>query len=121
MAGERRVAAARTGKRPYWREADARVVIEAWRRSGRGLAEFARERGVGEGRLRRWVARLEGARRQPEVSFHPVRLAGASGTEPQHGEALEVVLRDGRSVRVPYGFAPEHLRRVLQVLEAAEA
>ena len=118
MADEVGVVEAQAAKRRYWREADARAVVEAWRRSGKGLSEFARERGLHARRLARWAARLEAAARSGDVAFHPVRLVGVSRAETRHGEALEVVLRDGRSVRVPYGFAPEHLRRLLQVLEA---
>jgi transposase len=110
---------ARTAKRRHWREADARAMLAAWRQSGKGLAEFARERGVHARRLARWAARLEAAPGNGAVvQFHPVRLVSASRAGAQHSETLEVVLGNGRAVRVPYGFAPEHLRRLLQVLEA---
>jgi len=50
------------------------------------------------------------------VSFHRVRVMEAQ--EPRHqGEKIEVLLPDGRAVRVPNGFAPEELQKVLQVLE----
>jgi hypothetical protein len=49
------------------------------------------------------------------VRFHPVRLVG--GKEGEHREAIEVVLVDGRRVRVPAGFAAADLERVLAVLE----
>jgi hypothetical protein len=105
-------------RRRYWREADARAVVEAWRRSGKRLAEFARERGIQARRLRRWAARLEATRQNGQVTFHPVRIIDASAGSAQRSDVLEVVLGDRRTVRVPDGFAPEHLRRVLQVLEA---
>jgi hypothetical protein len=47
-----------------------------------------------------------------------VRLVGTSGGGTQNGQVLEVMLRNGRSVRVPSGFAAEHLRQLLQVVEA---
>lgn len=105
----------RPAKRQYWREAEARVVVEAWRQSGKSAEAFAREHGVHAERLRRWAARLEAAG-SPVLTFYPVRLR-AEGERAEPLE-LEVVLRDGRAVRVPYGFAPDHLQRLLQVLEA---
>jgi hypothetical protein len=49
--------------------------------------------------------------------FHPVRVIDAvsAGSNKQ---PIEVVLVDGRRVRVPAGFAAEDLARVLAVLEA---
>ena len=46
--------------------------------------------------------------------FHPSPAAGSPGLR---GEPIEVVLSDGRRVRVPEGFGVDHLRRVLEVLE----
>ena len=45
MASEADIAAV-VGRR-YWREAEARVVVEAWRASGESLAGFARRHAVG--------------------------------------------------------------------------
>ena len=45
-------------------EAEGEALIEAWRRSGLGPAEFARTRGVGVHRIRYWRRRLE----TPEVT-----------------------------------------------------
>ena len=90
----------RCGDFPYWREADARAVVEAWQRSGMRLSEFAREWGVQARRLRRWVARLEPAGRKGGISFHPVRLTDKSGAQAQHDAVLEVVLGDGRALEL---------------------
>ncbi len=43
-----------------WREADARMFVDAWRRSGQSIEAFAREVGTGAWRLRDWVSRLAG-------------------------------------------------------------
>jgi hypothetical protein len=118
MAKARRSDVARAAKRRYWREADAQEILDAWRRSGRRLSEFAREHGVQARRLARWAARLEVEPANRDVTFHPVRLVGTSGGGTQNGQVLEVMLRNGRSVRVPSGFAAEHLRQLLQVVEA---
>ncbi len=102
------------GKR-YWREAEARKVVEAWRRGGRTLAGFAREHGVEAARVARWVARLRAGEGARAVRFHPVRVVGS--TLPVARPALEVVLGNGCSVRVPTGFAADDLRKVLEVLD----
>lgn len=117
---------ATTGKR-YWREADARSVLRAWVSSGAELSRFATEHGVSASRLSRWARRL-GARRGRErgdigrasvaalkLRFHPVELIG--GETARRSDAMEVVLVDGRRVRLPAGFASEDLERVLEVLE----
>ena len=101
--------------RRYWREADARVLVEAWRSSGETLSGFARRHGVEPRRLARWVSRLPRVG-EGSLRFHPVRLVesplGTGGWAP-----IEIQLAGGRRVRVPRGFETEDLRRVLAVLE----
>ena len=111
-AGVRQVA-----ERRYWREADARVLVEAWRNSGETLSGFARRHGVEPRRLARWVSRLSGAG-EGSLRFHPVRLV-ESPPETGGGAPIEIQLAGGRRVRVPRGFETEDLRRVLVVLEEA--
>ena len=100
-----------TAKR-YWREEDARVVVEAWRESGMTRAAFARRHGVDLQRLARWSARL-GEAAGPSVRFHPVRLAM---TESPHVGGIELQLGAGRRIRLEHGFDVEDLRRVLELL-----
>ena len=101
------------GKR-RWAEADARIVVSSWQRSGKRVSEFAREYGLTSQRLVRWSERLQGGSRG-SVRFHPVRLVG--GERGGERDAIEVVLLDGRRVRVREGFSSEELGRVLEVLE----
>lgn len=105
-------------ERRYWREGEARVLVEAWRSSGETLWGFARHHGVEPRRLARWVRRLERAGRG-SLRFHPVRLV-QSAPESGGGAAIEIQLVGGRRVRVPRGFETEELRRVLAVLEEAK-
>jgi hypothetical protein len=104
----------RVARRRYWRESDARVIVEAWRRSGEGLVQFARRYRVAPRRVERWAARLD----EPPTNgmqFHPVRVVE---TEPSVARTpIEIELRDGKCVRVHAGFATDDLRRVLAVLE----
>ena len=50
------------------------------------------------------------------MRFHPVRLREAEPLDPKAGP-MEVVLVNGRRVRVPQGFVAEDLARVLEVVE----
>ncbi len=100
-------------KRGYWRESDARALIEAWRSSGETLTRFAQRNGVERGRLTRWSKRLEGT--APMV-LHPVRLVADSSTASNGDGPIEIQLAAGRCVRVPQGFRSDDLRRVLLVL-----
>lgn len=108
---------AQVARRRYWREADGRLMVEAWQSSGERLSEFADRHRVEPRRVARWASRL--GRPEPEVvRFHPVRLAG-EGPESWSGSAIELHLTGGRRVRLAPGFAAEDLRRVLAVLEGA--
>ena len=111
----RRSEVAQVSRRRYWREVEARVMVEAWRSGGETLSEFAARYGVDPKRIARWASRLQ--RPRPEaLGFHPVRLVGV---EPGNGSgsAIEIRLVGGRRVRVARGFDAEDLRRVLAVLE----
>jgi len=111
----RRSEVAQVSRRGYWREAEARVMVEAWRSGGETLSEFAARYGVDPKRIARWASRLQ--RRRPEaVRFHPVRLVGVEPGKGS-GSAIEIRLGGGRRVRVARGFDAEDLRRVLAVLE----
>lgn len=117
MADERSGSVARILARGgYWGEAEARVVVEAWRRSGETLSCFTRRHGVKYERLRRWAGRLEGSAEPEPVRLHPVRVVGREEGVRPSDERLEIVLDAGCSVRVAPGFAAEDLERVLSVL-----
>jgi hypothetical protein len=116
MAGEKDGAVVRVAGLRYWRAADARVVVEAWRRSGEGLLEFAARYGIHPIRLRRWAGQLEAA--GEPLGFHPVRLVQSEERAGPSGEPIEIVIGGGCSVRVPPGFGAKDLERVLVVLAA---
>ncbi|MDP2959447.1 MAG: hypothetical protein Q8N53_23715 [Longimicrobiales bacterium] len=120
MAARKEAAVERVVALRYWRAGDARVVVEAWRRSGETLTGFGRRYGLQGRRLSRWARDLEGAGAEAGVRFHPVRLVQLEERrDPRPDAPLEVVLGEGRSVRVPPGFAAEDLERVLRVLGAS--
>jgi hypothetical protein len=114
MAQERTDQISGVVQRGRWGEEEGRVVVDAWRRSGKSLRRFATEHGITPWRISRWAGRLK-AWPGGRTRFYPVRLLPTNGREPS--EALEVVLVDGRRVRVPAGFAAEDLARLLAVLK----
>jgi hypothetical protein len=95
-----------------WSEKEARVVVEAWRRSGRALSTFAREHGISVERLGWWSRKLvrpkeSRDRKQRErndgyghapIEFVPAVLVGDSGVR----DAVVVVVRlpDGIEVEL---------------------
>jgi transposase len=106
---------AEVARRAYWREADARVIVDAGRDSDETLARFAQRHGVHRGRVSRWAGRLGRVAPTP-VRFHPVRVAGDGAS--QRGDAsIEIALPSGRCIRVAPGFDAEDLRRVLAVVD----
>jgi hypothetical protein len=116
MVKQKDGAIAEAAARRPWREADARVLIEAWRHSGQTLTAFARSYDVHPERLARWQ-RLLRAEPQGPLRFHPVRVQQVQPRLAESGDRIELVLRDGRSIQVPHGFDADDLRRVLDVLE----
>lgn len=95
----------------YWREEDARAVLEAWRRSGDTLSDFCRSYGVSVSRLSRWAARIK---HHEAVQFYPVRLSDRARRSSDG--VLAVELPDGITVRLESGFAVEDLKRVLEAV-----
>jgi len=99
-------------RRRYWGAAEARIVVEAWRRSGERLASFSRRYGVDRRRVAWWASRLD--RGKPAaVRFHPVLLTGGGDSG---GTAIEVEMDGGWRLRLPRGFEAEELRQVLAAL-----
>lgn len=100
--------------RSYWREDDARRIVDAWQDSGESFVGFARRLGVKWQRVSRWATRL--GRSEPgRLHFHPVRVADPVPCRPA-ATCIDIDLGDGRHVRVAPGVATEDLRRVLAVL-----
>jgi hypothetical protein len=100
----------------YWREQDARAVLDEFGASGLGVQAFCRRYGVSEQRVRYWQRRLAASADVTAAPvFLPVRIVTpriAVADEP-----IEIVVRGERTVRVRAGFDQGLLRRVLEVLE----
>jgi hypothetical protein len=97
-------------KERYWRD-----VLRRWRRSGQTVRAFCDEHRLSEPSFYCWkrtiTERDQGA---AMPAFVPVHVA-SSATTP--AALFEVVAGSGRIVRVPAGFDPDALRRLLAVLE----
>src|SRR5262249_37718247 len=96
-------------REPYWRMALAR-----WKRSGPSVRAFCRAEGLNQGSLYWWRRGLDG-RAQPQPAVLPGRSIPQRDKPP--ALSLEVLLANGRSVRVGPGFDPQTLVRVLKLLE----
>jgi hypothetical protein len=115
------------GKERFWRQ-----VVRRWRRSGLGVRAFCAAESLSEPSFYSW--RRELARRQEEGSanvaprFVPVHVrtdvdvaATATDVAPASPPAIDVVLANGRRLRVPAGFDPAMLRLLLAVAEETPA
>jgi transposase len=94
--------------------------VGRWQRSGLGSEEFAAREGVNPKRLVWWRWKLRSARPSPplstgEVRFLPVQVVDSSSGPLGAAVALEVVLPNGRVVRVAPGFDPGMLESVLSI------
>ncbi len=126
-------------KAPTEAERHYEALLAEQARSGLGLREFARRRGLPASRLQWWRSELRrrakargGSRSEAGLAgatpaLLPVRVADATGvalssagrwTGPSRG--YEVCLaQSGHSVRIPEGFAPDQLSLLVRVLEGA--
>ena len=110
----------RLARRRYWRETDARRVVDAWRQSEASAAAFARRYQLDPKRILRWAKDLDTPARST-VRFHPVRVVerGDAVAVTVAPPIVEIVLLGGRRVRVPPGVDLSELRRILDVVEDA--
>jgi hypothetical protein len=96
------------------KEQQWRRWIDQWRASGLSVRAFCARHGLATARFYNWRRVLE-RRAVEEPAFVPVQVV-ADGV-PTQASALEIVLADGRVVRVAPGFDAATLRRLLAVLE----
>lgn len=112
-------------KRPSRTQAEWIEEVRRWRKSGLTATEYGAKHDVHPGTLMVWgsklreVVPLAGRRRQRGAGmFLPVRATSGERPPVSTAEAgVEVVLRNGRRVRVGGDFQAEVLARVLDVAE----
>jgi hypothetical protein len=96
------------------KEEQWRGWIGEWRASGLSVRAFCERRGLTTHRFYYWRRVLE-RRRAAKPAFLPVQFV--ADALPAQTSALELVLANGRSVRVAPGFDEATLRQLLMVLE----
>jgi transposase-like protein len=110
------------GKERFWRR-----MVRQWQRSGLSVRDYCLEHRLAESAFYFWRRTIsdrnqqanrqrrhdgqQRARRHGPPLFVPLTVAAAA--------VFEVVLSDGRVVRVPAGFDPATLRQLLAVLDEA--
>jgi transposase len=99
------------------KEKSWRRLLGQWRRSGLSASQFCQQHGISPPNFYAW--RREIARRDQPATIRPsstptfVKLA-LEGAAPS---PLEIVLADGRLLRVRPGFDAALLRQLLRLLE----
>jgi hypothetical protein len=107
-----------TEKQRYWQ----RTIREA-ARSGLSIREFCRQRKLSVGQLYWWQRRLKEARhpqtsRKPGAAGGPASFALVSDEPGTLDAGIELVLDDGRRLRIRRGVDEETLRSVLAAMES---
>jgi transposase len=99
------------GGEPYWR-----MILTRWRRSSLTVREFCRAESISEPSFYAWRRKLEQVE-QKRPTFLPVRVVAQEADEPAPS-GIEIVLANGRCLRVAAGFDPHTLVQVVDLLEA---
>jgi hypothetical protein len=102
--------------------------VAKWEESKLGREEFAAKEGVVAEQLTWWrwklrrmgVAPLEVVAAAPGPSFVRLEAAPAPSRRAAQSEPLELILGSGQTVRIPVGFDPETLSRVMTLLSRGE-
>jgi hypothetical protein len=101
-------------RRTYWE-----AVVRRWKESGQSVRAFCRAEHLRETAFYFW--RRELAQRGPAPAFLPVQVVESACQRRGAAElpcGVEIVLAQGRTVRVQAGFDRQTLANVLAVLEA---
>ena len=97
------------------KEQQWRRWINQWQASGLSVQAFCARHDLASARFYHWRRVLERRAAEQPAAFVPVQVV--ADAPPAQGSALELVLADGRIVRVAPGFDEATLRRLLAVLE----
>jgi hypothetical protein len=97
------------------KERQWRRWIDQWRASGLSVQVFCARHDLASASFYRWRRVLERRAAEQPAVFVPVQVV--ADAVPAQVSALEVVLVDGRAVRVAPGFDAATLRQLLTVLE----
>jgi transposase len=98
----------------YWR-----TVLARWRRSGLSVRAFCRAEGVSEPSFYGWRRKLDQAD-HTKPAFLPVHVVTEAAKEPVP-RGIDIILANGRCLRVRPGFDPHTLVTLVDLLEAGGA
>ena len=101
-------------KEQHWRE-----LIERWQHSGLSVRAFCQRHRLAVPSFYAWrrTLRQRDARANQEaapVTFLPIHVRHDDDTDPP---PLELVLANGRCLRIPHGYDTAHLGEVVRLLE----
>jgi len=103
-------------KQGYWQ----RTIGDA-ARSGMSIREFCRQRRLKESQFYWWQRKLKASRQErnkPSSSVGAASFALVSEDSMDIPAGLELVLRDGRRLRISQGVQEETLRAVLAAMDS---
>ena len=118
----------KTSRRPFWQE-----HLRAWSQSGLTQADYCRQHQLSAAAFGWWKRQLQGKpkpRRRSPGTKRPQRhcQAAVQFVEVQRGPGVntggnlavyEVLLSQGRAIRVGHEFDPDVLRRLIATVEAS--
>lgn len=115
----------RAGKRPRRSKSEWVEEVGRWRRSGQTATEYAAQHGLHPGTLAVWGSRLGrveatqvGASRSKTMRFLPVRVAeGPRVAAPAPRGEVEVLLLNGRRIRICGDFENDAMARLLEIAD----
>jgi transposase len=101
------------------RELHWRTVLARWRRSELSVRAFCQAEGVSEPTFYLWRRKLDRAQPKPPA-FLPVHIV-SEVVEPPAIPGIEIVLANGRCLRVQPGFDATMLVKLIDLLEAGRS
>lgn len=104
-------------KEQHWRQ-----LLDRWQASGLSVRVFCRRHRLAEPTFYAWrrtLAELPGPGTATDEPHTFIPLDVRPDAPPAPAPALELVLGNGRLLRIPHGFDPAALRVLLAVLEGS--
>ena len=98
------------GREPHWQR-----VLARWRRSGLSVRAFCQAEGISEPSFYVWRRKLDRADHK-KPAFLPVHVVTEEAKQPATRD-IEIVLANGRCLRVGPGFDPRTLVTLVDLLE----
>ena len=104
-------------KERFWRRA-----VRHWRRSGLTIREFCRQEQLSEGNFYAWRTTI-GQRDAEKLAFVPVQVVSEPIPAAPSGESagLELILGNGRRLRIGRSFDAATLQRLLALIEGSRS